>query len=95
MDSIVSEAASMRRHGREKGGEGIGEIGRPVLFFSVSNFFFEVNAFLISYNSQRYDRIFALLDARVPTKVTKHSLQADPECLLWNPHNPAQVRWVG
>lgn len=39
----------------------------------------------------RYDRVLALLDARAPTKVTSHKLQADPECLLWNPHNPAQV----
>ncbi|CAM9261042.1 unnamed protein product, partial [Scytosiphon promiscuus] len=38
-----------------------------------------------------YDRKLALLDARAPTKVTSHKLQADPECLLWNPHNPAQI----
>ncbi|CAM9921529.1 unnamed protein product, partial [Laminaria digitata] len=38
-----------------------------------------------------YDRVLALLDARAPTKVTSHKLLADPECLLWNPHNPAQV----
>ncbi|CAB1100872.1 unnamed protein product [Ectocarpus sp. CCAP 1310/34] len=38
-----------------------------------------------------YDRVLALLDARAPTKVTRHKIQADPECLLWNPHNPAQI----
>eukprot|EP00903_Cladosiphon_okamuranus_P013694 g12751.t1 len=38
-----------------------------------------------------YDRVLALLDARAPTKVTSHKLMADPECLLWNPHNPAQI----
>ncbi|CAM9705737.1 unnamed protein product [Ectocarpus sp. 4 AP-2014] len=38
-----------------------------------------------------YDRVLALLDARAPTKATRHTIQADPECLLWNPHNPAQI----
>lgn len=46
---------------------------------------------LIPSRRLRYDRVLALLDARAPTKVSAHKLEADPECLLWNPHNPAQV----
>ncbi|CAM9767733.1 unnamed protein product, partial [Discosporangium mesarthrocarpum] len=38
-----------------------------------------------------YDKTLALLDARAPEKVSSSQLTADPECLLWNPHSPAQI----
>lgn len=85
MDRFGSRLNEKTRQG--EGMERLVTLSDPFPF----KFGFFINAFFVSYNSQRYDRVFALLDARVPTKVTKHSLQADPECLLWNPHNPAQV----
>ncbi|CAM9877506.1 unnamed protein product, partial [Choristocarpus tenellus] len=38
-----------------------------------------------------YDKVLALLDARAAEQVASYALTADPECLLWNPHNPAQI----
>lgn len=39
--------------------------------------------------SAAYDRRVCSFDCRMPGQVSIWSLQADPECLKWNPHDPA------
>lgn len=37
--------------------------------------------------SAGYDRKISIMDCRMPNSIRRIPLQADPECLRWNPHN--------